>query len=195
MGARPVCRFAKAYFLVRQPLVPVQQVDDAAVAEAMFLEDVLHDAVVAVGVRPQVGQLGVAPVEAGSRHAPGIFSSGQAVDGAVGLHVVQPLPVVDAGIRGVTAHDEGKGTHGAAVFVQTEVAIAPGDVLLHDFFGGIAFGPLVHVAVAAHDAPTAVIQVHQGGEVGEGGFSDLYHGCNRLGYEKWMACRVIHFID
>ena len=43
------------YFLVRQPFVPIQQVDDAAVAEAVLQQNVLHDVVVAVGVRPEVG--------------------------------------------------------------------------------------------------------------------------------------------
>ena len=100
------------------------------------------------------------PVEAGGRHAMGILASGHAVDGAVGLRVVQPLPVIDAGIRGILPYDEGEGAHRAAGFIQTKVAVATGDVLHDDFLRGIALGPLIHVAAAAHDAATAVVEVH-----------------------------------
>ena len=105
----------------------------------------------------------------------GILPAGQAVDGAVGLHIVQPLPVVDTGIRGVLSHDEDEGAQRAAGFIQTKVTVAAGDVLHHDFLRGIAFGPLVQVATAAHDAATAVVEVHQDGEVGGSGWADLYH--------------------
>ena len=162
-------------FLVRQPLITVQQVDDAAVAKTVFQQDVLHDVVVAVGVRPQVGDLCIAPVEASGSYAMGILPAGQAVDGAVGLHIVQPLPVVDAGIRGILSYDEDEGGHRAAGFIQAKVAVATGDVLHDDFLRGIAFGPLVHVATAAHDAAAAVVEVHQDGEVGGSGWADLYH--------------------
>ena len=162
-------------FLIRQPFVPVLQVDDAAVAEAVLQQDVLHDAVVAMGIRPQIGHLRIAPLQAGGGQAMGVCTPCQTVDGAIGLCIVQPLPVVDAGIGGVCTHNEGKGAHGLAGLVQAEVTVAVGDVLLHNIFSGIAMRPLVQVATAAHDAPSPFIEVHQDGKVSRKGMSDLYH--------------------
>lgn len=48
--------------LVGQPLVAIQEVDDAAVSEAVLQEYVLHDAVVPVRVRPQARHLAATPL-------------------------------------------------------------------------------------------------------------------------------------
>ena len=37
-------------FLESQPFVSVQQVDDAAILEAVFLEDILQDMIIAMGI-------------------------------------------------------------------------------------------------------------------------------------------------
>ena len=42
-------------FLESQPFVSVQQVDDAAILEAVFLEDILQDMIIAMGIGTQVG--------------------------------------------------------------------------------------------------------------------------------------------
>lgn len=47
----------------------------------MLQEDTLHDVIIAVRISPQVGQLRIAPVEAGCSHALCVFATGQAVDG------------------------------------------------------------------------------------------------------------------
>ena len=49
-------------FLESQPFVSVQQVDDAAILEAVFLEDILQDMIIAMGIGTQVGYLAVTPV-------------------------------------------------------------------------------------------------------------------------------------
>lgn len=55
--------------LKSQPLVSVGQINDAAVSEAVLLQDVLQDVVVLMGVGAQVVHLFVAPLQAGVRHA------------------------------------------------------------------------------------------------------------------------------
>ena len=107
------------------------------------------------------------------------------MDGAVGVRVVQPLPVIDAGIRRVSAHNEGEGAHGMFGLVQAKVAVATGDVLHDDFFTGVTFGPLAQVAAAAHDAASTVVEVHQDREVGKGGFADLYHKSRLVLGSSW----------
>lgn len=114
--------------LVRQPFIAVQQVDDAAIAETVFLQDVLQDEVVAVGVCPQVLYLGVAPLQAGGGYTVAVFCTGQAVDGGIGTFVVQPLSLVDAGIGWVFARDEGKGPDDISLFVQTGIAVTGFDI-------------------------------------------------------------------
>ena len=52
-------------FLESQPFVSVQQVDDAAILEAVFLEDILQDMIIAMGIGTQVGYLAVTPLQAG----------------------------------------------------------------------------------------------------------------------------------
>lgn len=47
----------------------------------MLQEDTLHDVIIAVRISPQVGQLRIAPVEAGCSHALCVFATDQAVDG------------------------------------------------------------------------------------------------------------------
>ena len=54
-------------FLESQPFVSVQQVDDAAILEAVFLEDILQDMIIAMGIGTQVGYLAVTPLQAGDR--------------------------------------------------------------------------------------------------------------------------------
>lgn len=111
----------------------------------------LQDMVVAVGVGPEVGVLMSTPLKAGLGYAVALRSAGQAVQGGIGLIVVEPLSLVDVGVGGVWAGDETEGADELVLVIQTHVAVAVRDVVAYQVFVRIAGGPLAMVSVGTHD--------------------------------------------
>lgn len=140
----------------------------------MLLQDVLQNVVVAVCVGPQVLYLRVAPIQTGGSHAMTVFRTGQPVYGGVRAFVVQPLAVVDAGVCGVFARNEGKRSDDAGLFVQTDIAVTGFDIFPDQFTAGIASCPLFQVAAFPHDTFALFEDIHQAVQVFHSAFSDLY---------------------
>ena len=136
--------------LIGQPLVAVSQMDNAAVEEAIFPDVVLHDAVVAVGIDANVVLMGEAVVHDASEDAVGTRRTGNAMDDAVGLFVVEPRPVVDVVVGGFRRGQEGEVAHDEAVVLDDETAVAF-YVGLYGQERRIVVGPLAGVARTAHD--------------------------------------------
>ena len=76
--------------LVCQALVAVGQVDDAAVAEAVGENAVLHYMIVTVSVYPKVWVLLSAPVHYGFKNAVGVRCTAYSVNDVIGKSVFQP---------------------------------------------------------------------------------------------------------
>ena len=138
--------------LKSQPLVSVGQINDAAVSEAVLLQDVLQDMVVPMGVGAQVGHLFVAPLQAGVRHAFACACARQPVDDAVGRRVVHPFPFMNMRVSRLVAPNKGKSPDNLSGVVCTHIAVAVLDVCQDYFFGRIVSSPLPHVPAFPHDA-------------------------------------------
>lgn len=137
--------------LVGQTLVAVGQVDDAAIVKSVFEQDVLQDVVVAVGIGSEVGVLASAPRQAGLGYAVALWGASQAVQGGVGLIIVEPLSLIDVGIGGIRTGDEAEGADELLLVIQAHVAVAVLDVVAYQVFSGIAGGPLTMVSVGSHN--------------------------------------------
>ena len=158
--------------LVGEPLVAVGQIDDAAIGEAQFGEQVAHDDIVAVGVDAYVVGVLETVLEDGLEHALAALCAGDAMDDVVGSLLVGPLALVDGGIGRFGTGYEGEGGDGLTGVVEHHIAVAALDVALEGLFVGISVDPLVHVAAAPHGFPCVVGQAEQGGDVGCDGFPD-----------------------
>lgn len=161
--------------LVGQPLVAILQVDDAAVSESVLQEYVLHDAVVPVRVRPQVGHLPPAPLQAGSRHPVDIRPACQSVDGGIGACVVQPCPFINPCIRRVRSPDKGESPHRLPRGIEAHIAVAPLNIPLDNLLRRVSTRPLPQVPTGAHDAPATIVQLHQRQQVIQCRKSDFQH--------------------
>lgn len=169
--------------MVGQALVAVEQVDDAAIGEAVLRYDVLHDAIVAMGIYPQVGQLLIAPVKASAGYAVAIGRTGQPMDDTVWPCIVEPCTTVDAGIGWLACEDEGKGSYHQAIGLGDDVTVAIGYLPTDLCFRRVTAGPLIEVAAIAHNTPSCIKELHHTGKVSEGSFTDVHHtGDYFLGY-------------
>ena len=162
-------------FLESQPFVSVQQVDDAAILEAVFLEDILQDMIIAMGIGTQVGYLAVTPLQAGGCYAFTVFRTCQTVDNAIRADIVYPFTVVDLHIGRVVSLYKGESSYDILFFIEAYIAVSVLDIFLDNFLGGVAAGPLFHVPVFAHDAFSLLEDVHEGIELCDVCFSNLYH--------------------
>ena len=81
-------------FLIGQPFISRCKEDDSAVGEAMLLDVVLHDKVVAVGVDADVAIFREGVFHDVAEHVVYIGVTGDAVDDMVGLFVIHPMAVV-----------------------------------------------------------------------------------------------------
>ena len=105
-------------FLESQPFVSVQQVDDAAILEAVFLEDILQDMIIAMGIGTQVGYLAVTPLQAGGCYAFTVFRTCQTVDNAIRADIVYPFTVVDLHIGRVVSLYKGESSYDILFFIE-----------------------------------------------------------------------------
>ena len=138
--------------------------DDATVAEAVCLNDVLHDAVVGMCVDAQIGTSLKAKVEAKPEDAVCRVPFGDAVNGGVGKGVVNPLTTVDDVISWLNAWYEGKSGYDVAVLLY-HVAHVTADVLFYLIFRRIGIGPLMKVSVGTHLLACFIEDGHQLGDV------------------------------
>ena len=138
--------------------------DDAAIAEAGFEDEVAHEVVVAmcVDAKRVMAVHGIAQDEL--HDAVCLAVARHAMDGGVGGGG-GPGTVVDDGIRGVVARAEHEGGDEAAVLLDG-VAGAGGDVGKEDVVAGIAVDPLGGVTVLRHETAGDGEELAEGGEVG-----------------------------
>jgi len=107
-----------------QSFVSIGQKDDAAILETMFLQDVLQDMIVPMSVGTQVGDLLVAPLQAGVCHAFAGFCACQSMNHSIRRNVIRPLAFVNMCISGVVALDKGKSSDNLSGFVDAHVAVS-----------------------------------------------------------------------
>ena len=123
--------------------------DDAAVAESAGFDEMLHHEVVGVGVDAEIAALAEAEVEAKVEDAMRCVPFGDAVNGGVGLRVVEPMTFVNDVIGGFLAGKECKGAHNEALLFHY-IAYAAPDVGFYLLCGWMSVGPLARVAAGAH---------------------------------------------
>lgn len=140
-------------------------VDNTALAKAMFLENVLHDEVIVMGVYAEISALTKAPVQTSRRHSTTSSAGSQTMEDAVRF-LVKPLALVDAGVCGVGTGKEAEGAHQFSRFVKADIAMAQGYLFADERSRGIAVYPLMGISILLHQLPSIVIDRHQGGQIG-----------------------------
>ena len=150
--------------LIGEAFAACRRVDDAAIAEAGFEDEVAHEVGVAmcVDAKRVVAVHGIAQDEL--HDAVYLAVARHTMDGGVGGGG-GPGTVVDDGIRGVVARAKHEGGNEAAVLLDG-VAGAGGDVGKEDGIAGIAVDPLGGVAALRHEAAGTGEEQLEGGEVG-----------------------------
>ena len=128
--------------------------DNSALAEPVFFEQVAHDVVVSVCINADVAGLRETELKQGIHHAVGRWRACNAVNDVVWERVVQPFAVVDGGVGRVWSGNEGKGGDwlGLSVAVDSfyQIAVPVVDVISENFSSGMTFCPLVLVACSQH---------------------------------------------
>ena len=137
----------------------VVAVDGAAVVEAEAGGGVLHREIVGVGVEADVGDEGLAEVDASAQHAGVSAGGGKAVDCAIGVGV-EPLAAMNGGVGWVGTDEECKGHRNFTVGVDSEIADSCVDVGADELARGIAVDPLAGVAGGAHKLPGSFVELH-----------------------------------
>ena len=144
-------------FLEGQPLVAVEQMDDATIAESGLLKAVLHDEVVAVCVDANVVGMSEAIAENVCHYTMMIWQTRHAVNDIVGAFVVNPFTLLYLAISDVGSGDKGKGSDVRIVFFQ-QIAVAVLNVLSQLVYRRVGVVPLMEIAGFAHDAPSGIDQ-------------------------------------
>ena len=80
--------------MVSETLISVGKVDDAAIGEAVFLDVVLHNQIIPMGVDADVCIMGKAEVHDVTKDTMNIRIAGNTMNDMIGLYIVQPLAVV-----------------------------------------------------------------------------------------------------
>ena len=150
--------------LIGEAFAACRRMDDAAIAEAGFEDEVAHEVVVAmcVDAKRVVAVHGIAQDEL--HDAVCLAVARHAMDGGVGAGG-GPGTVVDDGIRGVVARAKHEGGNDLSATLN-DVAGAGGDVGKEDVVAGIAVDPLGGVAALRHEAAGDGEELAEGGEVG-----------------------------
>lgn len=182
----PLC--LSLYFLECQPFVPIGQKDDAAILEPVFLQYVLQDMIVPVGICPQVGNLRVAPLQAGIGYSFAVFCTCQPVDDAVRERVLQPFSFIDMRICRVVSTDKGEGPDNFSGIVGAHVAVALFDVCHDDSPGRVTARPLQHIPVFPHDVFRLLEDIHKDFYLCGVRLSDFYHSSSIL--SVWLLSLV-----
>ena len=112
--------------LVGDPGPAVLGIDRAAGAEAVLFQQVLHDMVVGVGVRPQVGAEGAAEGQAPAEEAGKGPIAACPVDGGIGP-VVEPLAVFNDPVGGIIPRNTDKYAVDCAAFFLY-ITVSRGDI-------------------------------------------------------------------
>ena len=100
-------------------------INDAATPETVLLQDVLHHKVVMVGVHSDIIAMFEAPLEAGVGYSLLLATGGHAVNNVVWF-VVQPVAVINAGIRGVFSGNKTESPYNFSVFIFANIVGAVG---------------------------------------------------------------------
>jgi len=141
----------------------------------VFLQYVLQDMIVPVCICTQIGDLFVAPLQAGIGHSFAVFRACQPVDDAVGLCIFQPFSFIDACICRVVSTDKGESPDDFSGIADAHVTVSLFDVCRDDFLGGIVASPLQHISVFPHDALCLFKDVHEDSCFCGACLSDCYH--------------------
>ena len=139
-------------------------IDDAAVLESVFEKVVLHNQIVTVGVDADIVRDPVQVLHHYIEHAPDLRQFRHPVNHIIGLVVIQPGTIVNAGISGIRGRDAGEIGHDAPILLH-HLPIPRADVPPHHLFGGVTFGPLVGIARGQHDVTPRFQHLHDGGKV------------------------------
>ena len=130
----------------------VRHMDDAAARKAVLFQQMLHDLVVGMGVRPQALAVLQTPLDDRRSHPLALAGGGQPVDGAIGQGIVQPCSVLDHLIGGVRPQNESEHAQQLAVDHIHEQPVGV-DVLLQKLLRGKVVAPLGGVARSRHGFP------------------------------------------
>ena len=87
-------RLANDNFLISQTLVAINEVNDAAIGEAVLLDIVLHDMVVLMGIDADVCITLETEVHDVAEDVVNIRVAGNAMYDMIGLYVIQPLTIL-----------------------------------------------------------------------------------------------------
>ena len=137
----------------------------------MFRDDVLHDAVVAVGVDADVTVVGEGECHDVVKHMVDFRETGDAVDNMIGRFIVEPLPFVDDPVGGFRRSEEGEIRH-HPILLHHHKAPSSFHVGGNDLLRGIAIVPLVGIPRPAHRLSGSIHHRHDGGDIGRCGRPD-----------------------
>ena len=158
--------------LIREALVAVREVDDAAVPETGFPDAVLHDVVVTVGVDAEVALPFQAPCDDVGEHPVSVRETGDAVDYMVRQRIVHPTAALDHVVSWFRRRHEGEIGNDTSIVFNDE-SPTHSDIFPDGVRRRIPVRPLVGVPALTHDAPCRIQHGQDGGDVGRRRRTDI----------------------
>ena len=163
-----------AAFLICQPLVAVQKMDDAAVRKSVLQKRALHREIVPVGVDLQIREAGIAVRKAKCRNAlsVAVFGYRNAVNDRI-LPVIPPCTVIDRPIGGIVAHLKEEYPEDLLT-VGAKIKIARKNIRFYNRGRGMSARPLCHVSRLAHVGAGVAVNFKDCFKIGKGRLSDVH---------------------
>ena len=159
------------YLLISQPLITVEQMDDATVVESRLRQCSLHGFVIPVGINADVTGLCEAIIKDAGHDPVLSMRTCHAMQNVIRSVGVNPLSVVNDSVGDIGPGNEGKGGYGTAVLHQ-QVAATISNVILYLRYRRMTVSPLMWIAILLHDPPPTLYEVEDHRQVLSCCFSD-----------------------
>ena len=159
------------YLLISQPLITVEQMDDATVVESRLCQRSLHGFVIPVGVNADVTGLCEAIIKDAGHDPVLSMRTCYTMEDIIRSVGVNPMSIVNDSVGDIGAGNEGKSGYGSAVLHQ-QVAVASNNVTLYLRYRRMAVSPLMRIAILSHDPPSTLYEIEDHRQVRSNGLSD-----------------------
>ena len=109
--------------MISKSFVARQQIDDAAIGEAVLQDVMLHNLVVAVSVYADIRVIRKAELHDAAKDTVSLRVAGNAMDDMIRLRIIYPLTFIDLGISRFWGWQKSKIAYNAAFILNDKTAI------------------------------------------------------------------------
>ena len=154
-----LCRSLPNNLLIRKPLVTIREVNNAAIRETIFLQQMTHDQVIPMSIYPDIGIATETEIHNLTEDTMHISITRHTMDNMITPIIIQPTATVDPPIRGLRRRQQRKVTHYAPIILYNKPATHL-NIPQHHRLRRVPIHPLMHVTRTAHNTPSSIHDQH-----------------------------------